>query len=215
MSIQQGRQRRGRHGDARAAATEGATAARIREQAEGTLDWSKGGLGLELTLVEGLVDPRGGEVNPHSANLGKDAEFSVRLPTEQSASDEQHPAAANRKHRRVLVIEDNTDAANSLREALVLGGHEVEVAYDGRAGVAKARAFRPEIVLCDIGLPGMDGYQVAQVLRSDQAFRGTRLLALSGYALPEDVQRALDAGFEQHLAKPPSLHRLEELLAEP
>lgn len=99
-------------------------------------------------------------------------------------------------------------------EVLQFGGHSVEVAYNGPDGLAKAREFKPEIVLCDIGLPGMDGYQVARAFQADQALKGVFLVALSGYALPDDLQRAWEAGFERHLAKPSSLEKLEELLAD-
>jgi two-component system CheB/CheR fusion protein len=114
----------------------------------------------------------------------------------------------------VLIIEDNIDAADSLREALEFSEHEVEVAYNGPAGIAKARKYKPEVVFCDIGLPGMDGFDVARAFRADDALRGTYLVALSGYAQPEDVLRASEAGFDQHLAKPPSLERLEQTLAQ-
>jgi two-component system CheB/CheR fusion protein len=113
----------------------------------------------------------------------------------------------------VLIIEDNVDAADSLREALQLNQHEVAVAYNGPAGIAKARTFKPEIVFCDIGLPGMDGYEVARIFRADDVLKGAYLVALSGYALPEDVQNALESGFDQHLAKPLSLESLDQTLA--
>jgi two-component system CheB/CheR fusion protein len=113
----------------------------------------------------------------------------------------------------VLVIEDNRDAADSLREVLEFGAHIVEVAYNGPDGLHRARTFKPEIVLCDIGLPGMDGYEVARAFRADPALKDVFLVALSGYAQPDDLQRARDAGFDKHLAKPSSLEKLEELLA--
>jgi two-component system CheB/CheR fusion protein len=116
--------------------------------------------------------------------------------------------------RRVLVIEDNKDAADSLQEALQLNGHEVAVAYDGHAGLLTAREFRPEIVICDIGLPQMDGYQVARAFRADAALNGVRLIALTGYAGPQDRRRAQEAGFNRHIAKPPSIEELEQLLAD-
>jgi two-component system CheB/CheR fusion protein len=112
----------------------------------------------------------------------------------------------------VLVIEDNVDAADSLREVLEFDRHLVEVAYNGPDGLAKARQFRPEIVLCDIGLPGMDGYELARAFRADEMLKDVFLVALSGYALPEDLQRAWEAGFAKHLAKPPSMEKIEELL---
>jgi two-component system CheB/CheR fusion protein len=120
---------------------------------------------------------------------------------------------ASKHRRRVLIIEDNVDAADSLRDVLAFRENEVEVAYNGPEGIAKAREFHPDVVLCDIGLPIMDGYQVARALRADDALKGAFLVALSGYAMPEDLQRAQEAGFDRHLAKPPSLEKIEEALA--
>jgi CheY-like chemotaxis protein len=116
--------------------------------------------------------------------------------------------------RRVLVIDDNEDLAESLQMALSMGHHEVAVAYDGARGLELARTFHPEIVLCDIGLPGMDGYAVAQAFRADDGLRATYLIALSGYARLEDRRRALAAGFNDHVAKPPTLATLDRLVAE-
>ena len=114
----------------------------------------------------------------------------------------------------VLVIEDDADTAGILKEALELDGHEVQVAHDGPEGLAKARATRPEVVLCDIGLPGMDGYEVARAFGTDDALRGVLLVALTGHALPEDLERAEQAGFHRHLAKPPDFDRLAAILSE-
>ena len=186
-------------------------------QADATLDRSKGGLGLGLALVKGLVDLHGGAVSAHSAGLGQGSEFVVRLPLAPAgapATETAHPRTLTPVGRRhVLIIEDNVDAADSLREALQLNQHEVAVAYNGPAGIAKARTFKPEIVFCDIGLPGMDGYEVARIFRADDVLKGAYLVALSGYALPEDVQNALESGFDQHLAKPLSLESLDQTLA--
>jgi two-component system CheB/CheR fusion protein len=115
--------------------------------------------------------------------------------------------------RRVLIIEDNLDAAESLREVLELGEHEVEVAYSGPDGIERAHSFHPDVVLCDIGLPGMDGYEVARAVRQDPTLQSTFLVALSGYALPEDQERAAEAGFQHYLAKPPSVDALERVLS--
>jgi CheY-like chemotaxis protein len=120
--------------------------------------------------------------------------------------------AATARRRRVLIIEDNVDAADSLREALELCRHRVEVAYNGPDGMAKARVFRPEVVLCDIGLPGMDGYEVARAIRADESLAGVRLVAVSGYAQPEDRARATRAGFDAHVAKPADPSTIERLL---
>ena len=184
-------------------------------QADVTLDRSKGGLGLGLALVKSLIEMHGGEVCAHSDGLGKGAEFVIELPLMLSNVGEAVPASVERRQirRRVLIIEDNLDAAQSLRDALELSQHDVEVAYTGPEGLQKARSFHPDAVLCDIGLPGMDGFEVAKSLRANEQFRGTFLVALSGYALPEDLERAAKAGFHRHLAKPPSLESLEETLA--
>jgi CheY-like chemotaxis protein len=116
------------------------------------------------------------------------------------------------KHR-VLLIEDNVDAAESMRDALELDGYVVALAFDGSDGIAMARAFHPDLVLCDIGLPGMDGYDVARAFRADTALCRVRLVAVTGYAQPEDVARALAAGFDEHLGKPASMQRLRKALA--
>jgi CheY-like chemotaxis protein len=139
----------------------------------------------------------------------------IELPLDTTSDAMASPSAARRQAggRRVLIIEDNVDAADSLREVLEFGEHLVEVAYNGPDGLAKARQFQPDFVLCDIGLPGMDGYQVARAFRADEALKGVFLVALSGYALPEDLERAWQAGFSRHLAKPPSMEKIEELLA--
>jgi two-component system CheB/CheR fusion protein len=184
-------------------------------QADRTLDRSTGGLGLGLALVKGVVELHGGEVSAHSDGAGKGSEFTLRLPARpEPAAAAQAPLAPARRARRVLVIEDNEDAAETLQAALELNGHEVAVAFDGPRGLERARAFGPEAVLCDIGLPGMDGYAVARAFRSDAALRDVALVALTGYALPEDVERAKAAGFDRHLAKPPDLATLERVLSE-
>ena len=117
--------------------------------------------------------------------------------------------------RRVLIIDDYIDMVESLREMLELNNHEVEVAYDGLEGIAKARDFCPEVVLCDIGLPRMNGYDVAKALRKEQDLNDIFLVALTGYALPEDLQQAKDAGFDCHLTKPVDLIELNRVLSQP
>jgi PAS domain S-box-containing protein len=184
-------------------------------QSDHTLARSMGGLGLGLTLVKGLVELHGGEVSVHSEGEGRGAEFVVRLPLDRPAERlAASPAgtAAARAARRVLVIEDNVDAAETLAALLELEGHLVKVAHDGATGIQIARELRPDLVLCDLGLPGMSGYDVARQLRADEALRSVRLVALSGYAAPEDVARARAAGFDQHLAKPVTLDRLRSVL---
>ena len=183
-------------------------------QADRTLDRSKGGLGLGLALVKGVIEMHGGEVTVRSDGAGKGAEFIVRLPLEDGAVSKRDADATSipGARRRVLIIEDNRDAADSLRELLQLGGHVLEVAYSSAEGIARARQFLPEVVLCDIGLPGMDGYAIARKFLGDDVLKGIYLVALSGYALPEDLQRTSEAGFDRHLTKPASLEKLEELL---
>jgi len=183
-------------------------------QSDRTLDRSPGGLGLGLALVRGLVSLHEGEVEARSDGPGRGTEFTVRLP---ACGPEPEPAVPPRpestaRPRRVLVVDDNADTAESLREALELGGHEVSVALDGAQALERARALRPEVVLCDIGLPGMSGYEVAGAIRAEEALRGTFLVALTGRAMPEDLRRAKEAGFDRHLVKPPALDRIEELL---
>ena len=184
-------------------------------QAEMTLDRTEGGLGLGLALVKSLVELHGGEVCAHSDGLGQGAEFVVELPLAEPAAVTRAaaPPQAVRRGRRVLVIEDNVDAASSLCEALELNDHVVDMAHDGLAGLQKARTFMPEVVLCDIGLPGMDGYETARAFAQDEQLAGIYLIALTGYALPDDLERAAQAGFKRHLAKPPSIEALEEVIA--
>jgi len=185
-------------------------------QADTSLDRSRGGLGLGLALVKGLVELHGGEVAARSRGPHQGAEFTVRLPevpapvSEAPVGGEQHPAPLG----RILVIEDNLDAAESLKEALEIGDHEVCLAHSGPEGLEKVCTFRPHVVVCDIGLPGMDGYEVARAIRSDPAQRSTRLVALTGYASPDDRQRARDAGFDRHLGKPPDFDALLQMLHE-
>jgi len=185
-------------------------------QADRTLDRSKGGLGLGLALVKGIVELHDGRIVARSAGRERGSEFVLRIPLELSRSQPSDVKQQGRAPvpRRVLIIEDNVDAAQSLRMLLGFSGHEVEVAYDGPEGIEKALDFRPEVILCDIGLPDMDGYDVARTLRSDPRTRDAFLVALSGYALPEDLQRAAAAGFDRHVAKPPHPERLQDVLAD-
>ena len=183
-------------------------------QGPSTLDRSRGGLGLGLALVKGLVELHGGTVEARSEGVGKGAEFTITLSLDRATAatkslSSELPAS---RVRRVLIIEDNADVANSLREALGFLKHAVEVAYNGYDGLEKAREFRPEVVLCDIGLPGMDGYDVARAFRADDELRSVFLVALTGYAQPEDQAKARRAGFDQHLAKPASIGDLQKLL---
>jgi PAS domain S-box-containing protein len=184
-------------------------------QAPQTLDRARGGLGLGLAMVKGLVELHGGTVSIRSPGLSRGTEVRLSFPLGAAPVREQvESVPLSRGPRRVLVIEDNLDASDTLQIALTLNGHEVKVAHDGTHGLELAAAFEPDIVICDIGLPGMDGYDVARAFRRHQTLRDTFLVALSGYAQPEDLQRAREAGFNRHVAKPTSLDSLEHLLAE-
>jgi PAS domain S-box-containing protein len=183
-------------------------------QADRTLDRTSGGLGLGLALVKGLVDLHGGEVSAHSDGLGQGAEFVVHLPLASQAATGARSGAGETgpgARRRVLVIEDDLDVADGLQSALAIDEHNVVVARSGPEGLERARAFAPDVVLCDIGLPGMSGYDVARAFRADDALRSTFLVALSGYAQAEDVDRARAAGFDEHVAKPPAIDRLQRI----
>jgi PAS domain S-box-containing protein len=185
-------------------------------QSEQTLDRTVGGLGLGLALVKGLAEQHRGDISAQSDGVGKGASFVLRLPLERRKAARLSLVSPLREEfaRRVLVIEDNQDAAESMRDALELNGHVVEIAYAGPEGIEKARTFQPEIVLCDIGLPMMDGYQVARALRADPATHQVRLIAVSGYAQPEDLEKARSAGFDLHLAKPIDLAELETMMSQ-
>jgi CheY-like chemotaxis protein len=186
-------------------------------QADRTLPRTAGGLGLGLALVKGLVELHGGSVAAQSAGPGKGATFSFRLPVERKMTERLAlvpERAAEVRARRILVIEDNFDAAETMRELLELNAHEVEVAYSGPDGIVRARAFRPDVVLCDIGLPGMDGYQVARALRGDPETRATGLIALTGYGQPNDLDASRAAGFDLHLTKPAPIESLEASMNE-
>jgi signal transduction histidine kinase/CheY-like chemotaxis protein len=193
-------------------------------QADHTLDRAQGGLGLGLAVVKGLIELHGGEVEARSeGQTGKGSEFKLLLPLAAAAGGEDAPAAAatrlpappDETARRVLVIEDNQDTATIMRDFLELSGFEVETASSGGDGLDRARRFRPEIVLCDLGLPGMNGFEVASALRRDPQTAAARLIALTGYGGDEDRRRSREAGFELHLTKPVDPAMLRRLLSPP
>jgi signal transduction histidine kinase/CheY-like chemotaxis protein/PAS domain-containing protein len=185
-------------------------------QAERSLDRAQGGLGLGLTLVRQLIEQHGGRVEASSRGLDCGSEFVVRLPVLDVPPVlplEPAPAvAAEGPSRRVLVIEDNVDGREALRVLLEMMGHHVDVAGDGPEGVDLARRTVPDVAFVDIGLPGLDGYQVAARLRATLGER-ICMVALTGYGQPDDRARALEAGFDEHLVKPVEAHRLAQLLA--
>jgi CheY-like chemotaxis protein len=185
-------------------------------QADRSLERSRGGLGLGLALVKGLIELHGGVARADSPGLGCGSEFAFTLPLEPvRAACREVAVSAGPPVRccRILVVEDNRDAAETLRDVLELSGHQVTLAFSGPEGVAAARRVQPEVVLCDIGLPGFDGYAVAQALRQDQTTAAARLIALTGYGHEEDRRRSQEAGFEQYMVKPVNFVDLERLLA--
>jgi PAS domain S-box-containing protein len=183
-------------------------------QGERTLARTEGGLGLGLALVKGITELHGGRVRVESAGIGEGAEFVVCLPVVGPATQDALAKAARRAGagRRVLIVDDNHDAADSMAEVVEMLGHAADVAYDGPTGIEKARANPPDFVLCDIGLPGMSGYELARALRAEA--KRAHLVAVTGYAQPEDLKAAFEAGFDHHLAKPTSVDDIEELLGD-
>jgi PAS domain S-box-containing protein len=184
-------------------------------QAPRSLARTQGGLGLGLSLVKALAELHGGSVAAYSAGPERGTEFVVRLPRASSPGEPANasPGRSRARPRRILVIEDNVDAAQMLAEVLELSGHNVRIAHDGREGIAAAQEMWPEIVFCDLGLPGLTGYEVARSLRGDQRLRATALVALSGYSQAQDQKRSAEAGFDAHLAKPATIEELEALIA--
>jgi signal transduction histidine kinase/CheY-like chemotaxis protein len=183
-------------------------------QADRSLDRPRGGLGLGLAVVKGLVELHGGQVRVTSAGRGQGAEFTVRLPLE--ANPPVGPACTEQSRsidrKRILVVEDNRDVAESTRLLLELQGQEVRLAFSGPEGVQAAAEWRPDVVLCDIGLPGLSGYEVARALRENPRTAGIRLIAVSGYGQQGDRHQSRTAGFDAHVTKPVELAALQEAL---
>jgi signal transduction histidine kinase/DNA-binding response OmpR family regulator len=186
------------------------------EQGHRTLDRSQGGLGIGLTLVQLLIKLHGGRVEALSGGVGQGAEFRVFLPAHdmtQALAGPEAPALLATVRRRVLVVDDIVDVADTTAAMLGLSGHEVRVAHDGLEALAQLEAFLPEVVLLDIGLPRLDGYEVARRMRQSPAGRDVLLVALTGYGQPADRQRGRDAGFDEHLLKPVDPLVLEGLIS--
>lgn len=184
-------------------------------QADTSLERTTGGLGLGLVIARGLAELHDGSVSAESPGVGMGTLVTVQLPLGAAGArvDGPRPIAEPRS-RRVLVIEDNLDAADTLRDLLELTSHTVAVAYTGPEGVAQARAFRPDVVLCDIGLPEMNGYEVARAIRKVPELQDVALVALTGYASAEDIERARIAGFDRHVSKPPTADTIRRVIVE-
>jgi hypothetical protein len=179
---------------------------------------SVGGVGLGLAVVRKLVEMHEGSVHVFSAGLGRGSEFVVRLPQVRigrSARESRAPGAGvapAANPQRILVADDNVDAADGLKLLLELGGDQVRVAYDGVSALAVAREFRPQVALLDVGMPRLDGYEIARRMRAAEETRGTVLIAVTGWGQPEDRRRSQAAGFDYHLVKPVDPSTLERLL---
>jgi PAS domain S-box-containing protein len=183
-------------------------------QGERTLDRSLGGLGIGLSVAKRLIEMHGGRVTAASPGLGLGATFEIRLPrlerpSEVSSRGESIKAAS----RRILIVDDNADAANSLAQILAMDGHVAEPVYSARSALDRAAVFAPEVVLLDLGLPEMDGYEVARRLRQRPESRTLRIVALTGYGQTGDLRRSQEAGFDDHLTKPVDFAALERVLA--
>jgi len=185
-------------------------------QGEPSLERSQGGLGIGLNLVRRIVEHHAGMVTARSAGPGQGSEFTIRLPLAEAARGrESRPAGAvagpSPSARRILVVDDHRDAAESMASLLRLQKHEVVVAFDGNTAISLAATFQPEVVLMDIGLPGMNGYEVARSLRASGS--AARLVAITGYGQPEDSRRALEAGFDDHFTKPVDVALVQRALS--
>lgn len=185
-------------------------------QVKSTRDRAEGGLGIGLALAKGLAELHGGSIEARSAGLGRGSEFIVQLPRETTAvsrkglhSVSAHPAPVA---RRVLIADDNRDAAESLAMLLRMDGHEVAVVHDGRQALSAFQAHNPDVALIDIGMPELDGYEVARQVRKGTLGRAVTLIALTGWGQESDKARALTAGFNHHFTKPVELERISELL---
>jgi len=191
-------------------------------QADQSLDRSQGGLGIGLTLVKHLVELHGGQVEAHSEGVGRGAEVVVRLPAQVAQPQGQQspagaPAAPVRPaaSSRILVVDDLVASAETLMTLLEMEGFEVRIANEGMAALRIAEEFRPDVVLLDIGLPGMNGFEVAHRLRSQPASREALLIALTGYGEAESRNRSAEAGFDFHMVKPADVNLLLSMLANP
>ncbi len=188
-------------------------------QADTSLERSTGGLGIGLGLVRSLAQLHGGSVEVSSTGLGKGSEFVVRLPV--AAPDQSEPSATGRTLdspapcARVLVVDDNRDACDSVAQLLRVLGHEVETAYDGCEGVALAEKLRPETILLDLGMPKLNGYEACRRIRAQAWSRNVTIIALTGWGQPADRRRTADAGFDAHLVKPVNVDEIKRLLARP
>ena len=184
-------------------------------QVDQSLDRSQGGLGIGLSLVKNLVEMHGGSVEAQSPGLARGSEFVVRLPVLTGAAPlEEKPAdvPAKIERRRILVVDDNRDSAESLAMLLTIIGHEVHTAHDGEEAVQIAAALKPEVVLLDLGLPNLNGYEACRRIREQPRGKEMIVVALTGWGHEEDRRKTREGGFDYHLVKPVNLEALEAAL---
>lgn len=178
---------------------------------------ARGGLGVGLSLVKKLVQLHNGTVSVRSAGTGHGSEFVVRLPIgvdwPNASEAKPLPDSPSTRHLRMLIVDDNVDTAEGLAILLRLNGHEIRTAYDGPSALALAAEYAPEVILQDIGLPGMNGYEMARRLRQHPATARSLLVAVSGYGQADDMSRSQAAGFDHHLVKPVDFDELGSLFA--
>jgi PAS domain S-box-containing protein len=190
-------------------------------QADNSLARTRGGLGIGLNVVKRIVDLHRGHVEVQSAGLGQGSEFTVRLPISRSGAAVFETKPPRRDDgpktpsRKILVVDDNVDAALTVSALLKAWGHQVHTIYSGQAALDAVRNFRPDVILLDIGLPGMSGYEVARSVRAEPWAENTVIVALTGYGQESDRQRSWNSGFDYHLTKPPDPELLKSLLASP
>ena len=190
-------------------------------QVEGTSDMTSNGLGVGLSLVKGVVELHGGSVEARSQGVGSGSEFRLRLPLALPVATSVIPVIEPDQRlqpaavRRILIVDDNVDAAESLAMLLEMMGHMVRTAADGLSAIEAARGFQPAVVLCDIRMPGLNGYDTARLIRTEAWGKQALLVALTGYSQQEDRRKSTEAGFDHHLAKPVDVATLEALLGRP
>jgi CheY-like chemotaxis protein len=191
------------------------------EQGDASVSRFRGGLGIGLTLVKRIMEMHGGSVTATSQGESHGSEFVIRLPISAASYANARPGPFALKQvstslgRRILVVDDNVDAAQSVERLLRSWGHDVQTAFNGPQALEKAGTFRPQIILLDIGMPGMSGYEVARHLRERHEFEGVVITALTGYGQVEDRRRSREAGINHHLTKPPDPAALAALLSLP